>query len=266
MFNMKVVQPARLDPETKFKFRCHKGIKCFTKCCSNIDIMLTPYDILRMKNRLKMSSEEFLEKHTFSKIDEKSSHPYAYLKMSRDEKRSCPFLVVPDGCTIYTDRPVSCRYYPVGQATLKKNMGEGIVHEEFYFFVKEPHCLGYEENTEWTVESWRKDQESSLYDEMNREWKSVLMRRDIPGGKSVLDPKKQTQFYMSSYDLDKFKRYVFESKFLDIFDIDKDEIEKIRTDEVALMKLGFKYLKYLMMMEEALKVKPEVVKAKKAKE
>ncbi|MEK7332745.1 MAG: YkgJ family cysteine cluster protein, partial [Nitrospirota bacterium] len=65
---MKVVQPARLDPETKFKFRCHKGIKCFTKCCSNIDIMLTPYDILRMKNRLKMSSEEFLEKHTFSKI------------------------------------------------------------------------------------------------------------------------------------------------------------------------------------------------------
>ena len=116
------------------------------------------------------------------------------------------------------------------------------------------------------VESWRKDQESSLYDEMNREWKSVLMRRDIPGGKSVLDPKKQTQFYMSSYDLDKFKRYVFESKFLDIFDIDKDEIEKIRTDEVALMKLGFKYLKYLMMMEEALKVKPEVVKAKKAKE
>ena len=46
--------------------------------------------------------------------------------------------------------------------------------------------------------------------------------RDIPGGKSVLDPKKQTQFYMSSYDPDKFKRYVFESKFLDIFDIDKD--------------------------------------------
>lgn len=268
MFNMKVVQTARLDPETKFKFRCHKGIKCFTKCCSNIDIMLTPYDILRLKNRLKMSSGEFLEKYTFSKIDEKSSHPYVYMRMSKDEKRSCPFVVVPDGCTIYTDRPVSCRYYPIGQATLKKGIGssgQGI-HEEFYFFVKEQHCLGYGENTEWTVDSWRKDQESSLYDEMNREWKSVLMRRNIPGGKSVLDPKKQTQFYMASYDLDRFKRYVFESKFIETFDIDKEEIEKLKTDEVDLMNLGFKYLKYVLMLEEALKVRPEALKGKKGKE
>lgn len=267
MFNMKVVQPSRLDPETKFKFRCHKDIKCFTKCCSNIDIMLTPYDVLRLKNRLKMSSEEFLEKYTFSKIDEKSSHPYIYLKMNKDEKRGCPFVSFPEGCAIYTDRPVSCRYYPIGQATLKKGIGssgQGI-HEEFYFFVKEKHCLGYEENTQWTVESWRADQESSLYDEMNREWKSILMRRNIPGGKSTLDPKKQTQFYMASYDLDKFRRFVFDSNFLDVFDIDEEEIEKMRNDEVALMKFGFKYLKYLLMLEESLKVKPKALEAKKGK-
>jgi len=262
MFNMKVVRPARLDPDTRFKFRCHKGIKCFTKCCSNIDIMLTPYDILRVKNRLNMPSEEFLEKYTFSKIDEKSSHPYVYLKMNKDRIRSCPFVIVPEGCTIYTDRPVSCRYYPIGQATLKKKEADSIVHEEFYFFVKEQHCLGYQEDTEWTVESWRIDQEASFYDEMNREWKNILMRRNIPG-QTMLDPKKQTQFYMASYDIDKFRRYVFESKFLEIFDIDKEEFEKIKTDEVALMKFGFKYLKYLLMMEEALKVKTEAIKAKK---
>ncbi len=263
MFNMKVVEPARIDLDTRFKFRCHKGIKCFTKCCSNIDIMLTPYDILRMKNRLNMSSEEFLERYTFSKVDEKSSHPYVYLKMNNDGKRSCPFVRVPEGCAIYTDRPVSCRYYPIGQATLKKGIGssgQGI-HEEFYFFVREQHCLGYQEDTEWTVESWRIDQEASLYDEMNREWKSILMRRNLPG-KIELDPKKQTQFYMASYDIDKLKRYVFESKFLDIFDLDKEEIEKMKNDEAALMKFGFKYLKYLLMLEEALKVKSGVVKTK----
>ncbi len=264
MFNMKVVEPTKLDPETKFKFRCHKDIKCFTKCCSNIDLMLTPYDVLRLKNRLKMSSEEFLEKYTFSKIDEKSSHPYVYLKMSKDEKRSCPFVSFPEGCAIYTDRPVSCRYYPIGQATLKKQKDDEIVHEEFYFFVREQHCLGYEENTQWTVESWRADQEASLYDEMNREWKSILMRRDIPG-KAQLDPQKQTQFYMSSYDLDNFRRFVFDSKFLDVFDIDEEEIKKIKDDEISLMKFGFRYLKYVLMMEESLKVKPEVLEAKKAK-
>jgi Fe-S-cluster containining protein len=256
MFNMKVVQPTRLDPDTKFKFLCHKGIKCFTRCCSNIDIMLTPYDVLRLKNRLGISSGEFLDKYTMMNIDEKSSHPYAYLKMSEDEDRLCPFVVVPDGCTIYTDRPVSCRYYPIGQTTLKKGIGssgEGI-HEEFYFFVREKHCLGYKEDTEWTIDSWRDDQGSEHYDSMNREWKDILMRRNLPG-KNELDPKKQTQFFMASYDLDRFHRFVFESKFLEVFDIPNEEVEKLVKDEVALMKFAFKYIKYLMMLEKTLEVR-----------
>jgi hypothetical protein len=100
---------------------------------------------------------------------------------------------------------------------------------------------------------------------MNREWKGILMRRNIPGGKSTLDPKKQTQFYMASYDLDTFRRFVFDSKFLDVFDINEEEIAKMRTDEIALMQFGFKYLRYLLMLEESLKVKPEAIKAKKGK-
>jgi Fe-S-cluster containining protein len=219
--------------------------------------MLTPYDILRMKNRLGLSSEEFLEKYTYSKIDEKSSHPYVYLKMNKDEKRSCPFVNVPNGCVIYTDRPVSCRYYPIGQATLKKQKD---VHEEFYFFVREQHCFGYQEDKEWTVESWRVDQQVDLYDEMNREWKSILMRKNIPGH-AELDPKKQSQFYIASYDLDRFNRFIFDSRFLEVFDIEKDEIDRLKNDEVSLMKFGFKYLKYLLMMEETLKAKPEAMKA-----
>ncbi len=39
------------------------------------------------------------------------------LKMLDDKERSCPF-VTPEGCTIYTDRPANCRYYPVGQGAL----------------------------------------------------------------------------------------------------------------------------------------------------
>ncbi|MFZ3123065.1 MAG: hypothetical protein WA104_06905 [Thermodesulfovibrionales bacterium] len=70
---------------------------------------------------------------------------------------------------------------------------------------------------------------------------------------------------MASYDLDKFRRYVLDSKFLDVFDIDEEEIKKLKDDEISLMKFGFKYLKYLLMMEESLKVKSEVLEAKKAK-
>ncbi len=258
MFNTKVVEPKRVDLKSKFQFKCYPGISCFTRCCSNIDIMLTPYDVLRMKRRLGISSEEFLDRYTVMRIDEKSSHPYAYLRMRNDPDRKCPFVVVPDGCAIYTDRPVSCRYYPVGQATLKKSESGGVIHEEFYFFVREAHCAGYKEKTEWTIESWKKDQEAAHYDDMNRGWKELLMRRDIPG-RPGLDPKKQTQFFMASYDLDRFRRFVFESRFIDVFELDRDEVEKMKADDVALMKFAFKYLKYILMMEETLKVKKELL-------
>ncbi|MBI5025860.1 MAG: YkgJ family cysteine cluster protein [Nitrospirae bacterium] len=256
MLNMSSVEPVKLFLNSRFKFRCHKGIECFTKCCSGIDILLTPYDILRIKNRLEISSGEFLEKYTYTHIDEKSSYPFVMLGMLDDEKKSCPF-VTPEGCTIYADRPVNCRYYPIGQGILKKQEGESIINEEFYFFVRESHCLGFKEDKEWTVEEWRVDQEASLYDETNREWKAFLLRKNTP----QLDDKKQKMFYMASYDIDRFSSYIFESNFLEVFDMDKDEIERIKMDEVELMKFGFKYLKYILMIEKTLKLKDRSLQA-----
>ena len=119
MLSMKHVEPVQLTQDSRFKFNCHKDISCFTKCCSNIDIMLTPYDILRLKNRMGISSGDFLINYTYIDIDEKTSHPFIFLKMKEDAERKCPF-VTEDGCSMYSDRPANCRYYPVGQASLKK--------------------------------------------------------------------------------------------------------------------------------------------------
>jgi hypothetical protein len=89
------------------------------------------------------------------------------------------------------------------------------------------------------------------------------LRRDNPG-QPKLDPKKQSLLYMVSYDIDRFRKYVFESRFLDVIDIDKEEVEKIKADEIALMKFGFKYLKYILVLEETLRlknnIKPDVEK------
>lgn len=258
MFNIKAVQPTRIEEGTKFKFACHKGVSCFTRCCSNISIMLTPYDVLRLKKRLGISSEEFIDRYTLAQVDEKSSHLYAYLKMGDTDERLCPFLLnSKDGCGVYEDRPVSCRYYPIGQATLKSRHDEELRHEEFYFFVKEEHCKGYDEDKEWDVKSWREDQDAEGYDAMNREWKELLMRRDLPG-QPPLNEKKQTLFFMASYDLDRFRRFIFDSKFLDSFNVPASEVEAMRTDDVALMHFAFRYIKYLMMMEETLKLKEGV--------
>ncbi len=63
---------------------------------------------------------------------------------------------------------------------------------------------------------------------------------------------------MVSYDDDSFRRFVFESRLLDI--IDTEDVENIGTDEIALLKFGFKYLKYVLMLENTLKVKEEYKK------
>ncbi|MEW6599849.1 MAG: YkgJ family cysteine cluster protein [Nitrospirota bacterium] len=263
MSKMDSVVTEKYTLDSKFRFRCHKGIKCFTHCCSNIEILLTPYDVVRLKKRLGISSGEFLEKHTFIKIDKKSSHPYAILKMNDDEQHKCPF-VTDEGCTVYTDRPANCRYYPVGQGTIKKDTEDGPVDEEFYFFVREPHCYGFHEKQQWTIEAWRKDQEVDFYDQVNRDWRALQLRKNLIG-QPELDPQKQSQFYMASYDLDKFREFIFKSKFLNIFDIDKDTVEKIKTDDVELIQFGVKYIKYVMMLEETLKLKEDAEQYRKNK-
>src|SRR4030043_2014482 len=259
--SMKDVEPTKLTLKSGFKFMCHKEVKCFTKCCSNINILLTPYDVVRMKKRLGMFSEEFLDKYTYMEIDDKSKQPLVRLKMQDDNEKKCPFIST-EGCTIYTDRPANCRYYPVGQGTVRKCTENEPVNEDFYFLIRETHCLGFHEDAEWTIESWKVDQGVDVYDEMNKEGKEVQLRKPHFG--KPLEPAKQSQIFMAAYDLDSFKKIVFGSKFLEIFDIPAEEIEKVKNDEVSLMKLGFKYIKFILMLEETLKLKnkPEIRKTK----
>jgi len=254
MQNMKHVEPVRLTANSRFRFRCHKGISCFTKCCSNIDIMLTPYDIIRLKNRLGISSGEFLNDYTYVEIEAKSNYPFVYLSMKEEPARPCPF-VSPDGCTIYDDRPANCRYYAVGQASLRKQDDRDSMPytEEFYFLIKEPHCLGFQEDRQLTIAEWREEQGVDIYDDMNRGWKDLLFRRNTPGYQ--LDEKKQKAFYLACYDIDRFRRFVFESKFLDSFAVDAETVKRIGADETALMQFGFDYAKFILGIEETLKAK-----------
>ncbi len=252
MGKMDAVVPEKHSLDSKFTFRCHKDIKCFTKCCSNIEILLTPYDVVRLKKKLNLSSDVFLEQYTHMKIDEQSSHPHAILKMAEDAERKCIFLT-DEGCSVYEDRPANCRYYPIGQGTMRKDSEQGPVLEDFFFFVKEDHCFGFDEKKNWTIESWREDQDAAHYDEVNREWKGLQLRKNLQG--KTLDEKKQFQFYMASYDLDMFKKYIFESNFLNVFDIDDETLAKIKEDEKELIQFGAKYIKYIMMLEETLKLK-----------
>jgi len=69
------------------------------------------------------------------------------------------------------------------------------------------------------------------------------------------DERKQRAFYMASYDIDRFRDFVFKSGFLDKFDVEPSVVENIQRDEIALLHFAFSYLKYILMMEETLRLK-----------
>jgi Fe-S-cluster containining protein len=249
------IVPQRLNRNSKFKFECHKDVDCFTQCCRGINIILTPYDIIRLKHRLDLSSDEFLAIYTNLQILEKTDMPVVTLKLLDDDQDSCPF-VRDDGCLVYEDRPTTCRYYPLGVASLSYK-AEISTEEDFYFFINEPHCLGFEEQTDWTVEMWRKDQGVDIHDKINAEWTDLIVRkRSLPPNMKMTDQSKQ-MFFIASYNIDKFREFVFKSSFLNRYDIEEDTIEKIKNDELELLAFGLKWIKWLLFKEGDFKEKSD---------
>ncbi len=252
--NRAEIPPVKLGLDSEFTFECHKGVQCFTKCCRGINIVLTPYDIIRLKNRLQLPSEEFLAIYTQPQMLEKTDLPVITLKLLDDERESCPF-VKDDGCIVYADRPTTCRYYPLGTASLSHK--EGADDTEFYFFVNEPHCLGFEEKKNWKVGEWRKDQGVDIHDEINAEWTDLLVRKRSFPPNIKLTEQSKNMFFLASYNIDKFRNFVFESTFLDRYDIAQETLEKIREDEISLLKFGMQWLKSVLFNQEAFKLKQD---------
>ena len=248
------IVPERLGADSRFKFKCHKDVKCFTKCCRGINIILTPYDIVRMKNRLDISSEEFLALYTTPQLLEKTDLPVVTLKLLDDDLSSCPF-VRDDGCIIYQDRPTTCRYYPLGVASLSHK--EGVDEDGFYFFVNEPHCLGFEEEQEWTVTKWRKDQGVDIHDEINADWTDLVVRKRSFPPNIKLNEESKKMFFLASYNIDKFRKFVFKSSFLKRYDIDEDTLARIKGDELELLAFGMKWLKWLFFKQGEFKEKAQ---------
>ena len=243
----------RLSLDSRFKYSCHKGLGCFGKCCGNVNIFLTPYDVLRMKKALGISSEEFLAKYTLSLILQDQQIPVALLKMGDDEKKKCPFVTV-EGCTIYQDRPWACRMYPLGLASSPTE-----TESEVFCFLADDEslCLGFKEDKEWTVKEWLTDQGVDIYNRKSQDYMQLTLHKSFQEGKK-LEPAKVQMFYQTCYNLDKFRRNLYRSSFFERFDIEKATIKKLKTDDEALLDFGITWLRFALFAENTLKVKDEV--------
>ena len=236
----------RLSLYDKFKFSCHKELACFNTCCSDINIFLTPYDVLRMRRGTGLSSGEFLRRYTIALLGDEGL-PLIALKMMEDERKSCPF-VTPDGCGIYEDRPWSCRMYPIFPVSSR---------EEGFWIKEDPLCIGFKEEKQWTIEEWKKDQGIDIYDRMNESYKEVTFHDYFKSNK--LDSGRAKLLYTACYDLNEFKRFLFETRFFDIYDVDNGVIEKIKEDEEELLGFGYRWIRFNLFDEDTFKLKDKAM-------
>ena len=129
-----------ISEDTPFRFLCDKSIPCFNECCRDLNQFLTPYDILRIKKSLNLTSSEFLSQYCKQHTGPESGLPIITLKPVDDMDLKCPF-VTPEGCHIYDDRPSSCRMYPLARA-ISRNRLTGEKTVQYMLMMKSPTAMG----------------------------------------------------------------------------------------------------------------------------
>jgi Fe-S-cluster containining protein len=245
----------RLTPRDPFTFRCGRDLDCFTTCCCDVSIVLTPYDVLRLKRAKRLDSSEFLEKYTLPLLGSEQKVPVVILRMD-SESRQCPF-VSKQGCGVYGDRPWACRMYPLGVAAPQKPTA---TDQPFHFVVRESLCHGHGLGEERSVSDWIADQGIEEYEMMARPFQE-LMLHEFWDRATALTPRQAAMFYMACYDLDRFRRFVFESRFLELFEVDEARVEALRGDDEELLEFGLQWLRFCLFGEKTMKVRREVREA-----
>ena len=231
-----------ISPDQTFTFSCSRKISCFNECCRDLNQFLAPYDILRLKNRLSLSSTDFLKRYTKKHIGPESGLPIIVLKPVATGSAGCPF-VTPDGCSVYEDRPSSCRMYPLMR--VKSRSRETAKLSEHYLLLKEAHCQGFHQDTVWTIQTWEDEQGLCIYNEMNDRMLDIisLKNRRTAG---PLDPESKHLFSLALYDLDRFRTHLRQKDLPDMAAIPNETVDQITTDDEALLKFAFNWIQKVL--------------------
>jgi len=184
-----------LSLDDSFNFSC---IQC-ARCCKNRSdyhrfdkIILTPYDIIRLSRLLMVTTSDFHCRYVDFETRPRTQSAEAILRFKGDEKYNiCPFSVDYQ-CTVYGDRPMSCRIYPLGRLILGN---EAVIIKP----KKTKDCeLG--NGKRWIVREWLEKMELFHYFEFDRPWDLFAEIDQLKF--NGLSPEKRDFFFRSLYDMD----------------------------------------------------------------
>ncbi len=221
-----------LTETSLFHFACHDALPCFTQCCKDVNIYLTPYDVLRLRQSLGIGSGEFLAKYTRSFLAGVTNIPVVQLLMDH-QSLCCPF-VTDEGCQVYENRPWACRMFPLDLASDQS---------KFRLVSAKERCKGLSERSHVSVGHWLESQAVREYVEMDREFQSVVPAHFKPGA-----PMNEGlgRVLFVAYDLDRFAELLKDSRFLMFHEVDEHMLSLVRKDMKELLKLAFRYIRAQM--------------------
>jgi Fe-S-cluster containining protein len=238
--------PPGMEPlgKSSFQFRCHAAVACYMTCCRKLDMPLYPFDIIRLKKYLGLDSEEFLRRYVRVVAAGNPYFPALMMRMADNEEHTCPFLGE-QGCTVYEERPAACRMYPLEKA-VERAPAQGRPGE-FFFMARHSYCLGHAEDRQWTVKEWLRDQHLLTYQVMDELWAEMdtLFATNPWRGEGAAGPLQQLAF-MVCYNPDGFRRYLRANNLLGGFKMSRSEVRAIETDDEALLKFGYKWLRFVL--------------------
>lgn len=240
-----------LAPGEHFRFACNPQVPCFNACCSDLTLMLTPYDVLRLRARLDLSSRDFIARHALTAQAPDTGFPMLRLRMQDDIPGApCPF-VTRQGCSVYPGRPGACRTYPLGRATKTGPAGEIV---EQFFVVQEPHCRGFEQDSSWTSATWLTDQDLKEYNSHNDRY--MLLLAEAKGRGAMLDQKQANMVFLAAYNVDAFRDFLANTGMLGRLELSEERQAAILKDESERLLFAMDWLELALFgLERNLKKK-----------
>jgi hypothetical protein len=128
------------------------------------------------------------------------------------------------------------------------------IEEEQFLIEKISTCLGFKEQDEVTVREWKENQNIDVYDRMNKSYKDITQHEFFQKG-NILDSGKAKLLYTSCYDLDTFRKLIFESRFLEKYDVEKEVVEKMRDDDEELLNFAYRWIRFSLFSEDTLRLR-----------
>ncbi len=226
------------DPMT---FHCCAQNSCFNECCRDLNQALTPYDILRLKRGLGISSQAFIRQYTSLHHGPESGLPILTFKPNPATGHQCPF-VTQEGCSVYGDRPGSCRLYPLARAISRSRKTNQIT--PYFALIEEPHCQGFGRQTSpTTVAQWLEGQNVADHNQHNDKLMELISLKNqiLPG---PLEGALADQFYLGLYDLDEFRDQIFSKGVVKELCLSDAVLSAVKTDDEALLDLGIAWVRY----------------------